>query len=46
MTALDVIGYNFSSQPVPEPSSLAMVSLGSLIVAGFAWKRQRQAATV
>ena len=36
--ALDVIGYD--PAPVPEPSTLALVSAGTLLLAGCAWRRR------
>jgi hypothetical protein len=37
---LDVIGYNLN--PVPEPSSLALVGLGTLIASGRVWRKRRR----
>ncbi len=42
-TALDVIGYNFAA--VPEPSSVVIFGLGSLIVSAFARQKRKRLAS-
>jgi hypothetical protein len=41
LTALDVIGYDLITQSVPEPSSLALLGAGILVVAGYERRRRK-----
>jgi hypothetical protein len=46
LTALDVIGYNFSPQGpvVPEPGSLTLLGTGALLSLGYTWRRRQNRA--
>jgi len=39
LTALDILGYDLTENPVPEPSTAAFLAMG--ILAGACWKRRR-----
>src|SRR5262249_43274196 len=43
ITGLNVLGYNLASQQVaPEPSSLALFGVGSLLLTGYGWRLRRR----
>jgi hypothetical protein len=41
LTVFDVIGYNMQGSAAPEPASMTLFGVGSLMLAGYGWRRCR-----